>query len=211
MGNKIIRISKETHSAFKDLCIREKKGITEGAEIIISRTLKQGTLLDVKKNVFSQIQGLENTFRSWMKQQEKIHLRGIQEDLLILTGRLKDVATRTETEEVFKIGINQLCSISENSLEKYEEILHNHAESKIRFIKNLRHILITSLAAVGIYFFTMLIFNFVETIRLTKLDEIKNEYFALREYCRLVDEKEKENVNILSSFDEEWEKILNQP
>ena len=80
MGNKIIRISKETHSAFKDLCIREKKGITEGAEIIISRTLKQGTLLDVKKNVFSQIQGLENTFRSWMKQQEKIHIRGIQED-----------------------------------------------------------------------------------------------------------------------------------
>ena len=124
MGNKIIRISKETHSAFKDLCIREKKGITEGAEIIISRTLKQGTLLDVKKNVFSQIQGLENTFRSWMKQQEKIHLRGIQEDLLILTGRLKDVATRTETEEVFKIGMNQLCSVSENSLQKYEELLH---------------------------------------------------------------------------------------
>ncbi len=209
MGNKIIRISKETHSAFKDLCIREKKGITEGAEIIISRTLKQGTLLDVKKNVFSQIQGLENTFRSWMKQQEKIHLRGIQEDLLILTGRLKDVATRTETEEVFKIGINQLCSVSENSLQKYEELLHRYLQRKAQFIKHIKHILITSLAAVGIYFFTMLIFNFVETTRLAKLDEIKKEYFALREYCRLVDEKE--NVNILSSFDEEWEKILNQP
>lgn len=206
MGNKIIRISKETHSAFKDLCIREKKGITEGAEIIISRTLKQGTLLDVKKNVFSQIQGLENTFRSWMKQQEKIHLRGIQEDLLILTDRLKDVATRTETEEVFKIGMNQLCSVSENSLQKYEELLHRYLQRKAQFIK---HILITSLAAVGIYFFTMLIFNFVETTRLAKLDEIKKEYFALREYCRLVDEKE--NVNILSSFDEEWENILNQP
>lgn len=209
MGNKIIRISKETHSAFKDLCIREKKGITEGAEIIISRTLKQGTLLDVKKNVFSQIQGLENTFRSWMKQQEKIHLRGIQEDLLILTDRLKDVATRTETEEVFKIGINQLCSVSENSLQKYEELLHRYLQRKAQFIKHIKHILITSLAAVGIYFFTMLIFNFVETTRLNKLDEIKKEYFALREYCRLVDEKE--NVNILSSFDEEWEKILNQP
>lgn len=209
MGNKIIRISKETHSAFKDLCIREKKGITEGAEIIISRTLKQGTLLDVKKNVFSQIQGLENTFRSWMKQQEKIHLRGIQEDLLILTDRLKDVATRTETEEVFKIGMNQLCSVSENSLQKYEELLHRYLQRKAQFIKHIKHILITSLAAVGIYFFTMLIFNFVETTRLNKLDEIKKEYFALREYCRLVDEKE--NVNILSSFDEEWEKILNQP
>lgn len=66
-----------------------KKGLTDGAEIIISKALKRGTLNEVKKDVFSQIQSLENTFRSWMKQQEKTHLRGIEEDLLILSKGLK--------------------------------------------------------------------------------------------------------------------------
>ena len=209
MKEKILRISKETHSAFKDLCIREKKTLTEGAEIIIAKTLKQGTLSEVKKNVYTQIQGLENTFRSWMKQQEKVHLRGIQEDLIILTGRLKDVSTRTETEEIFKTGIDQLCEVSKGSLHKYEELLHKYAERKSKFLKHLKNISIAVFAVVGIYFFTILILDYSAKVKLKNHASIKRDYEALREFCRSTEEKL--NIEILSPFDEAWSKLKNQP
>jgi hypothetical protein len=206
---KIIRISNETHSAFKNLCIREKKGLTEGTEIIIAGTLKRGTLKEVKKDVFSQIQSLENTFRSWMKQQEKTHLTGIQEDLIILSRRLKDVSTRTENEVLFESGITRLNDTSKASLRKYEELLHGYAERKSRFLKWLKNFLIASSSAVAVYFFTMLVLDYSANSKLAEYDILSAKYEALREYCRYVEQDQ--NVKILSSFDERWNQLQEQP
>lgn len=205
---KIIRISNESHSAFKDLCIREKKGLTDGAEIIISKALKRGTLNEVKKDVFSQIQSLENTFRSWMKQQEKTHLRGIEEDLLILSKRLKDVSTRTETQNLFETGIQQLNETTKASLSKYEAILHRYGEQKSRFLVRLKHCLLASIVVVSVYFFSTLVFDFISESKRTELEEISTEYNALREFCKQVEASK--NIKILQPFDEEWSKYQDQ-
>ena len=205
---KIIRISNESHSAFKDLCIREKKGLTDGAEIIISKALKRGTLSEVKKDVFSQIQSLENTFRSWMKQQEKTHLRGIEEDLLILSKRLKDVSTRTETQILFETGIQQLNETSKASLSKYEAILHRYGEQKSRFLVQLKNYLLASFVVVAVYFFSTLVFDFISKTKHTELAELTTQYNALREFCNQVEENR--GIKILEPFDEEWSNNQNQ-
>lgn len=205
---KIIRISNETHSAFKNLCIREKKGLTDGAEILIANALKRGSLNEVKKDVFTQIQSLENTFRSWMKQQENTHLRGIQEDMLILSRRLKDVSTKKETEALFQSGIERLNETSKASLRKYEELLHEYAERKSKFLKQLKQLLIVSASAVAVYFFTMLILDYSAKSKSAEYDSLSTKYEALREHCRFVEEKK--NVKILSPFDEKWDKLKDQ-
>lgn len=68
---KIIRINNEFHSAFKKMCLANRVTITQGAEKLIKEALKKGTFSEVKENVYKKIQELDNTFRSWMRQQEK--------------------------------------------------------------------------------------------------------------------------------------------
>lgn len=201
---KIIRISNETHSAFKKLCLRENKKLSEGAEIVIASTLKRGTLKEVKKSVYTQIQSLENTFRAWMKQQEKTHLRGISEDLLILSKRLKDVPTRSETEELLNGGIDKINNTSKDSLAKYESMLHTLAERKKQFWSQLKYYIIGIIGAIALYFFTMLILDF----RLNQIYEehriLKDKQQALRDYCLQIEREL--NVPILKTFDKKWNK-----
>ena len=202
---KIIRVSPEIHDAFKKLCSREKKGITEGAELLINSALKKGTLKEVKQNVFNQIQSLDSTFRGWMKQQEKTHLRGISEDLIILSKRLKDVSTRTENEQLFKNGITQIENATNKSLEHYESLLHEKIKGRIELVIHLKKTSIALVVLIGIFFAINLTFQWLED---SNRENARN-YKSLREYCSKIEKRHK-GIKILAPFDkvlEEGEKL----
>ncbi len=193
---KIIRVSPEIHDAFKRLCIREKKGITEGAELLINSALKKGTLKEVKQNVFNQIQSLNSTFRGWMKQQEKTHLRGISEDLIILSKRLKDVSTRTENEQLFKDGVTKIENATNKSLKHYESLLHEKAKSRIELYNYLKKISIAIVIMVGVFLISSLSLKWLEDVN---RDNAKN-YKILREHCINLEKRHK-GMKILKPFD----------
>ncbi|MCW3805744.1 hypothetical protein [Plebeiibacterium marinum] len=197
---KIIRVSPEIHDAFKKLCSREKKGITEGAELLINSALKKGTLKEVKQNVFNQIQSLDSTFRGWMKQQEKTHLRGISEDLLILSKRLKDVSTRTENEQLFKDSIATIENTTNKSLQHYESLLHEKIESRIELFNHLKKISKVLVVLIGLFFAINLSFQWLEDAN----RENSKNYKALREHCTKI-EKVHKGIKILAPFDKKLE------
>ena len=193
---KIIRVSPELHDAFKKLCSREKKGITEGSELLITSALKKGTLKEVKQNVFNQIQSLDSTFRGWMKTQEKTHLRGIEEDLIILSKRLKDVSTRTENEELFEDGIAKIENATNKSLQRYEALLHEKIENRIELYTYLKKVSIALAAVVWFFFVAHLYLRWQEDLN----RENSKNYRSLREHCSKIEKRHK-GIKILAPFD----------
>ncbi|WP_430809474.1 MULTISPECIES: hypothetical protein [unclassified Carboxylicivirga] len=194
---KIIRISPELHNDFKKLCIREKKGLTEGAELLINSALKKGTLKEVTKNVFNQIQGLESTFKSWMRQHEKSYFKNVSDDLIVLSRTLKDVSTRTQNEELFKNGIASIQEVADESHRKYEALLHQKAIERASLLSTLKKSAITLCIIAAVFVLSNFIIDF--NIR---LDNIQAEnYDKLRTHCKMVQERHK-GINILESFDQ---------
>jgi len=194
---KIIRISPEIHSEFKKLCSRENKGLTAGAEALISSALKKGTLKEVGKNVFNQIQGLESTFKSWMSQHEKSYFKNVSDDLVILSRRLKDVSTRTENEEMFKNGIASIQKVADDSHIKYEVLLHQKAIEKANLFSTLKKSAITICIIAAVFVLSNFLIDF--NVRLDNLHA--DNYIKLRRYCSEVEKRHK-GIKILEPFDQ---------
>lgn len=122
MEHKIIRISASLHSEYKELISKfPKLTLSIATEILIRKALKRGEIEKSEKNAYDAVKELDGTFRKWMRQQEKIHLTRISEELLALAHELKDAATRTDIEKAGNIQI----SVIEKALNELATFLVN--------------------------------------------------------------------------------------
>ena len=136
MEQKIIRISASLHSEYKELVSRfPKLTLSTATELLIKKALKRGEIEKSEKNAYDAVKELDQTFRKWMRQQEKTHLSRLSEEILALAHELKDTATKSDLE---KIGNIQLSTI-EKALNKLANALINDSEttkSEIQYLIN---------------------------------------------------------------------------
>ncbi|MBD8348959.1 hypothetical protein [Dysgonomonas sp. HGC4] len=125
MEQKIIRISASLHCEYKELVSRfPKLTLSTATELLIKKALKRGEIEDSKDTAYKAVKELDQTFRKWMRQQEKTHLSKISEELLALAHELQDTATKTDME---KVG-NMQISIIEKALSNLATFLVNDYE-----------------------------------------------------------------------------------
>jgi hypothetical protein len=150
-NQKVIRISPELHQDFKNMCKANELTLSQGADTLIKRALKQGTFSEVKESVFKKIAELDKTFRSWMKQQEKTHLKGIADDIVVLSQeldktmtRLKNVGTTKELMEInnlltenFRTGTNEIIK---DHKQNYESLILNYQKLSQQAIEDKKKI-----------------------------------------------------------------------
>lgn len=122
MEQKIIRISSSLHSEYKELVSKfPELTLSTATEVLIRKALKHGEIEKSEKNAYDAVKELDGTFRKWMRQQEKIHLTRISEELLALAHELKDTVTKTDIEKVGNIQI----SVIEKALNELANFLVN--------------------------------------------------------------------------------------
>ncbi|MDH6357134.1 hypothetical protein [Parabacteroides sp. PF5-9] len=104
MKQKIIRVSETSHSDFKDLVAKfSEYNISTATEELIKTALKRGQIkYNDKENAYQAVRELDATFRKWMRQQEKMHLTKISEELLALAQELRDTTTKQDLREQSK-------------------------------------------------------------------------------------------------------------
>ncbi|MBK5722082.1 hypothetical protein JGH11_14485 [Dysgonomonas sp. Marseille-P4677] len=135
MEQKIIRISASLHNEYKELVSRfPKLTLSTATELLIKKALKRGEIEKSEKNAYDAVKELDETFRKWMRQQEKIHLTRISEELLALAHELKDTATRTDIE---KAG-NMQISVIEKALNELATFLANDFDRTKSEINDLK-------------------------------------------------------------------------
>lgn len=136
MEQKIIRISASLHSEYKELVSKfPKLTLSTATEVLIKNALKHGEIEKSEKNAYDAVKELDETFRKWMRQQEKIHLTRISEELLALAHELRDTATKTDIEKVGNIQI----SVIEKALNELVTFLTNdfdRTKSELTDLKN---------------------------------------------------------------------------
>lgn len=126
MEQKIIRISASLHSEYKELVSKfPKLTLSTATEVLIRKALKHGEIEKSEKNAYDAVKELDGTFRKWMRQQEKIHLTRISEELLALAHELKDTVTKTDIEKVGNMQIaliekalNELATFFANDFDR---------------------------------------------------------------------------------------------
>lgn len=101
MKQKIIRVSETTHSDFKNLVAKFPDfNISTATEELIRIALKRGQIaISKNENAYDAVKELDQTFRKWMRQQEKMHLNKISEELLALACELRDTTTKQDLQE----------------------------------------------------------------------------------------------------------------
>lgn len=128
MEQKIIRISASLHSEYRELVSKfPKLTLSTATEVLIRKALKRGEIEKSEKNAYDAVKELDETFRKWMRQQEKIHLTRISEELLALAHELKDTATRTDLE---KAGNMQISVIEKAMNELATFIVNDFSRTK---------------------------------------------------------------------------------
>lgn len=135
MEQKIIRISASLHSEYKELVSKfPKLTLSTATEVLIRKALKHGEIEKREKNAYDAVKELDETFRKWMRQQKKIHLTRISEELLALAHELKDTATRADIEKVVNIQI----SVIEKALNELATFLTNDFDRTKSEINDLK-------------------------------------------------------------------------
>ncbi|MDR1503230.1 MAG: hypothetical protein LBT43_12345 [Prevotella sp.] len=135
MEQKIIRISASLHSEYKGLVSKfPKLTLSTATEVLIRKALKHGEIEKSEKNAYDAVKELDQTFRKWMRQQEKTHLSKISEELLALAHELQDTATKTDME---KVG-NMQISIIEKALSNLATFLVNDYEKTKSELSDLK-------------------------------------------------------------------------
>lgn len=135
MEQKIIRISASLHSEYKELVSKfPKLTLSTATEVLIKKALKHGEIEKSEKNAYDAVKKLDETFRKWMRQQEKIHLTRISEELLALAHELRDTATKTDIEKVGNIQI----SVIEKALNELATFLTNDFDRTKSEINDLK-------------------------------------------------------------------------
>lgn len=101
MKQKIIRVSETTHADFKALVAKFPEfNISTATEELIRIALKRGQIkISKNENAYDAVKELDQTFRKWMRQQEKMHLNKISEELLALANELRDTTTKQDLRE----------------------------------------------------------------------------------------------------------------
>lgn len=135
MEQKIIRISATLHQEYKELvsCFPNLT-LSSSTEILIKQALKRGEIEKSEKTAYDAVKALDETFRKWMRQQEKTHLTRISEELLALAHELKDTTTKKDLE-------TQSKNISTSFKESYEDVTEalsaNLDNIKLELIKSV--------------------------------------------------------------------------
>lgn len=146
MEQKIIRISAPLHQEYKELVSRfPNLTLSSSTEILIKQALKRGEIEKSEKTAYDAVKALDETFRKWMRQQEKTHLTRISEELLALAHELKDTTTKKDLEIQSK-------NISASFKEAYEDVskvlsvnLDNIKLELIKSIDELKEVVDTKL------------------------------------------------------------------
>lgn len=146
MEQKIIRISATLHQEYKELVSRfPNLTLSSSTEILIKQALKRGEIEKSEKTAYDAVKALDETFRKWMRQQEKTHLTRISEELLALAHELKDTTTKKDLE-------TQSKNISASFKESYEDVtevlsanLDNIKSELIKSIDELKEVVETKL------------------------------------------------------------------
>lgn len=146
MEQKIIRISAPLHQEYKELVSRfPNLTLSSSTEILIRQALKRGEIKKSEKTAYDAVKALDETFRKWMRQQEKTHLTRISEELLALAHELKDTTTKKDLE-------TQSKNISASFKESYEDVtevlsanLDNIKSELIKSIDELKEVVETKL------------------------------------------------------------------
>jgi hypothetical protein len=101
MKQKIIRVSETTHADFKALVAKFPEfNISTATEEMIRIALKRGQIkISKNENAYDAVKELDQTFRKWMRQQEKMHLNKISEELLALASVLRDTTTKQDLQD----------------------------------------------------------------------------------------------------------------
>jgi len=101
MKQKIIRVSETTHVDFKALVAKFPEfNISTATEELIRIALKRGQIkISKNENAYDAVKELDQTFRKWMRQQEKMHLNKISEELLALASELRETSTKQDLQE----------------------------------------------------------------------------------------------------------------
>lgn len=146
MEQKIIRVSAPLHQEYKELVSRfPNLTLSSSTEILIRQALKRGEIEKSEKTAYDAVKALDETFRKWMRQQEKTHLTRISEELLALAHELKDTTTKKDLE-------TQSKNISASFKESYEDVtealsvnLDNIKSELIKSIDELKEVVDTKL------------------------------------------------------------------
>lgn len=120
MKQKIIRISTPLHNEYKKLVSQfPTLTLSSATEILIGYALKRGEIEESKETAYKAVKELDQTFRKWMRQQEKTHLSKISEELLALAHELRD----TTTKEDLKSQSERIAKAFEDSYTRITEVL----------------------------------------------------------------------------------------
>ena len=120
MEHKIIRISPELHAEFKNLVKKHPDlNLSLATEILIKEALKRGEIKESNQTAYKAVKELDQTFRKWMRQQEKTHLSKISEELLALAHELRD----TTTKQDLKLQGEKIANAFEKSYERISQVL----------------------------------------------------------------------------------------
>lgn len=198
---KIIRISNEIHASFKKMCLVNKVTITQGAEKLIKDALKKGTFAELKENVFKKLQELDNTFRSWMRQQEKKHLDRITEDMISLSRNLKDLGTKSDIDNSIKQSHSKIAETFKSLNEKYYSLETYHQNFKENLRKSLDYLgkaLVIAATIVLIVF----ILKYSLPTKEEKILELRlweKKYDLLYDYCKRVEKSR--DIEFIKQYD----------
>lgn len=198
---KIIRINNEIHAAFKKMCFVNKVTITQGAEKLIKDALKKGTFAEVKENVFKKLQELDNTFRSWMRQQEKKHLDRITEDMISLSRNLNDLGTKSDIDNSIKQSHFKIAETFKNLNEKFYSLEKYHQNFKENLRKSLEY-LGKAFAIAATIVLIVFILKYSLPTKEEKILELRlweKKYEVLYDYCKRV-EKSKD-IEFIKQYD----------
>lgn len=120
MEHKIIRISPELHAEFKNLVKKNPDlNLSLATEILIKDALKRGEVKESNQTAYKAVKELDQTFRKWMRQQEKTHLSKISEELLALAYELRDTTTKQDLKQQGE----KIANAFEKSYEHISKIL----------------------------------------------------------------------------------------
>ncbi|MDR2950280.1 MAG: hypothetical protein LBV71_13880 [Prevotella sp.] len=133
MEHKIIRISPTLHAEFKNLVKKHSDlNLSLATEILIKDALKRGEIKESNQTAYKAIKELDQTFRKWMRQQEKTHLSKISEELLALAHELRD----TTTKQDLKLQSEKIANAFEKSYEYISKIIiEDYSKTKSELIE----------------------------------------------------------------------------
>jgi hypothetical protein len=197
---KIIRVNNELHFAFKNMCKANKLTIQQGIEKLIKEALRRGSFNHVKKDVYTSIQELNNTFKAWMRKQEQTHLTQLSEDMLALARNLRNLGTKDDMRSAIKEVHQSISKTNTTNTLKYNAIIEEQKQQLSKHQKKIRLYQKYSFIGGGIVASLFLAIYFIGLFKKAPLEYklIEMKYDYLYEYCQKIETSK--NLDFMKSY-----------